>query len=116
MKVNNLTFNLLTFFFSLPPYFQRVNQCFRNACHTSNIPGCLTFIDCGHSHNGHNKPGLSSNQWNNHIDAIACWNSSSGGSFAYGIYANAVPLTTQTDMVIKYIYALFWGLQVCTSF
>ncbi|KAL2967794.1 hypothetical protein AAZX31_16G194300 [Glycine max] len=90
---------------------QRVNQCFRNACHTSNIPGCLTFIDCGHSHNGHNQPGLSSNQWNNHIDAIACWNSSSGGSFAYGIYANAVPLTTQTDMVIKYIYALFWGLQ-----
>ncbi|RZB62116.1 putative cyclic nucleotide-gated ion channel 20, chloroplastic isoform D [Glycine soja] len=64
-----------------------------------------------YSHNGHNQPGLSSNQWNNHIDAIACWNSSSGGSFAYGIYANAVPLTTQTDMVIKYIYALFWGLQ-----
>ncbi|KAG4952697.1 hypothetical protein JHK82_045593 [Glycine max] len=93
------------------PLPQRVNQCFRNACHTSNIPGCLTFIDCGHSHNGHNQPGLSSNQWNNHIDAIACWNSSSGGSFAYGIYANAVPLTTQTDMVIKYIYALFWGLQ-----
>ncbi|KAL9324369.1 hypothetical protein ACSQ67_009226 [Phaseolus vulgaris] len=77
----------------------------------SNIPGCLAFIDCGHSHVGDNQLGLSSNQWNNHADAIACWNSSSSGSFAYGIYNNAVPLTTQTNMVTKYIYALFWGLQ-----
>ncbi|XP_027924312.1 probable cyclic nucleotide-gated ion channel 20, chloroplastic isoform X1 [Vigna unguiculata] len=90
---------------------QRVNQCFRNACQSSNIPGCLAFIDCGHSHVGENQLGLSSNQWNNNADAIACWNSSSTGSFAYGIYNNAVPLTTQTDIVTKYIYALFWGLQ-----
>ncbi|RDY01515.1 putative cyclic nucleotide-gated ion channel 20, chloroplastic, partial [Mucuna pruriens] len=89
---------------------QRVNQCFRNACHNSNIPGCLALIDCGYGHNGHNHHGLSSILWNNNTDAIACWSSSSGGSFAYGIYANAVPLTTQTDMVDKYVYALFWGL------
>ncbi|CAJ1952235.1 unnamed protein product [Sphenostylis stenocarpa] len=90
---------------------QRVNQCFRNACHSSNIPGCLTFIDCGHRHVVLNEQSLSSDQWNNYPDAIACWNSSSGGSFTYGLYANAVPLTTQIDIVTKYIYALFWGLQ-----
>ncbi|XP_047171193.1 probable cyclic nucleotide-gated ion channel 20, chloroplastic, partial [Vigna umbellata] len=90
---------------------QRVNQCFRNACQSSHIPGCLAFIDCGHSHVGDNRLGLSSNQWNNNADAIACWNSSSSGSFSYGIYNNAVPLTTQADIVTKYIYALFWGLQ-----
>ncbi|MED6108453.1 putative cyclic nucleotide-gated ion channel 20, chloroplastic [Stylosanthes scabra] len=27
---------------------QRVNQCLRDACHNSNIPGCMAFIDCGH--------------------------------------------------------------------
>ncbi|KAG2385054.1 cyclic nucleotide-gated ion channel 20 [Vigna angularis] len=93
------------------PLPQRVNQCFRNACQSSHIPGCLAFIDCGHSHVGDNRLGLSSNQWNNNADAIACWNSSSSGSFSYGIYNNAVPLTTQADIVTKYIYALFWGLQ-----
>ncbi|KAK7314723.1 hypothetical protein VNO77_33250 [Canavalia gladiata] len=60
---------------------------------------------------GHNQHGLSSEQWNNNTDAIACWNSSSGGSFVYGIYTNAVPLTSKRDMVSKYVYALFWGLQ-----
>ncbi|XP_061355809.1 probable cyclic nucleotide-gated ion channel 20, chloroplastic [Gastrolobium bilobum] len=94
---------------------QRVNQCLRNACHSSTIPGCLNLIDCGHGYHGNNQPGLTSEQWNNNTDAIACWNYPSNGTFVYGIYANAVPLTIRTDMVAKYVYSLFWGfLQIST--
>ncbi|MED6208910.1 hypothetical protein PIB30_049616 [Stylosanthes scabra] len=91
---------------------QRVNQCLRNACHTSKIRGCMTFIDCGHGHDGIFQLDQTSNQWNNNADANACLNPPSNGSgFAYGIYQNAVPLTTETNVINKYIYSLFWGFQ-----
>ncbi|XP_057446741.1 probable cyclic nucleotide-gated ion channel 20, chloroplastic isoform X2 [Lotus japonicus] len=90
---------------------QRVNQCFRNACHSSSVPGCLRFIDCGIDHDRNYLQGPKSEQWNNNTDAIACWGSPSTGSFDYGIYGNAVPLTTKTDMVTKYVFSLFWGFQ-----
>ncbi|MED6157519.1 hypothetical protein PIB30_023905 [Stylosanthes scabra] len=91
---------------------QRVNQCLRNACHNSKIPGCMAFIDCGHGHDGIFQLDQTSNQWNNNADANACLSPPSNGSgFAYGIYQNAVPLTTETNVINKYIYALFWGFQ-----
>ncbi|XP_058779428.1 probable cyclic nucleotide-gated ion channel 20, chloroplastic isoform X2 [Vicia villosa] len=40
----------------------------------------------------------------------ACVNATSG-VFSYGIYANAVPLTIETNVINKYVYALFWGFQ-----
>ncbi|KAK7314722.1 hypothetical protein VNO77_33249 [Canavalia gladiata] len=89
---------------------QRVNQCLRDACHSSNIPGCMKFIDCGHGLNGNNHPGRTSDQWINNTDAIACLNPSPDG-FPYGIYENAVPLTIETNVVNKYVYSLFWGFQ-----
>ncbi|XP_017439924.1 probable cyclic nucleotide-gated ion channel 20, chloroplastic isoform X2 [Vigna angularis] len=85
------------------PLPQRVNQCLRNACHNSNIPGCMKFIDCGRGH-----PNLTSNPWINNTDAVACMDSS---GFTYGIYQSAVPLTIETNVVKKYVYSLFWGFQ-----
>ncbi|TKY44883.1 cyclic nucleotide-gated ion channel 20 [Spatholobus suberectus] len=99
-----------TFSFSSSSLFQRVNQCLRNACHSSNIPGCMKFIDCGRGH-GSNQPDLTSDQWINNSDAVACLDSSSN-SFPYGIYVNAVPLTIETNVVNKYVYSLFWGFLV----
>ncbi|KAJ1410152.1 RmlC-like jelly roll fold [Sesbania bispinosa] len=90
---------------------QRVNQCLRDACHKSNITGCMKFIDCGHDLNGNNQPDLRSSQWNNNIDAMNCLNPPSEGGFPYGIYDAAVPLTTETNMANKYVYSLFWGFQ-----
>nr|KYP39016.1 hypothetical protein KK1_039689 [Cajanus cajan] len=87
---------------------QRVNQCLRNACHSSNITGCMKFIDCGRGL-GNNQPSLSY-QWMNNSDAVACLDSSSDG-FSYGIYGSAVPLTIETNLVNKYVYSLFWGFQ-----
>ncbi|XP_061355807.1 probable cyclic nucleotide-gated ion channel 20, chloroplastic isoform X2 [Gastrolobium bilobum] len=83
---------------------QRVNQCLRDACHKSNIDGCIALIDCGHA-----SPQTSA-LWINNTDAIACLDSGSS-SFSYGIYASAVELTTETKVVNKYVFALFWGFQ-----
>jgi cyclic nucleotide gated channel len=50
----------------------------------------------------------------NNSDAIACLDPSLDG-FRYGIYVTAVPLTFETNMVKKYVYSHFWGLQVSIS-
>ncbi|KAL2578234.1 hypothetical protein GLYMA_16G218000v4 [Glycine max] len=86
---------------------QRVNQCLRNACRDSNITGCSAFIDCGY---GADDVSGRAEVWNNNVNATACLNSSSD-AFKYGIYVNAVPLTIETRVVHKYVFALFWGFQ-----
>ncbi|KAG4952695.1 hypothetical protein JHK85_046562 [Glycine max] len=86
---------------------QRVNQCLRNACRDSNITGCSAFIDCGY---GPDNVSGRAEVWNNNVNATACLNSSSD-AFKYGIYVNAVPLTIETRVVHKYVFALFWGFQ-----
>ncbi|CAJ1952239.1 unnamed protein product [Sphenostylis stenocarpa] len=83
---------------------QRVNQCLRNACRDSSIRGCSTFIDCGRA------SGRKSDLWSENVNATACMNATSG-AFAYGIYVNAVQLTIETNVVEKYVFALFWGFQ-----
>ncbi|MED6157516.1 putative cyclic nucleotide-gated ion channel 20, chloroplastic [Stylosanthes scabra] len=84
---------------------QRVNQCFRNACSNSTISTrtCMNYIDCGLSTN---TPAV----WHTNENATNCLNPASG-VFEYGIYANAVQLTTETSVVKKYVYSLFWGFQ-----
>ncbi|KAL1318212.1 hypothetical protein HN51_070490 [Arachis hypogaea] len=96
---------------------QRVNQCLRDACHNSDIDECMKVIDCGHGRTLDDQSGKTSAGWINNVEAIACLNPSSKASngFSYGIYANAVPLTTETDLVNKYLYALFWGFQQISS-
>ncbi|RDY01516.1 putative cyclic nucleotide-gated ion channel 20, chloroplastic, partial [Mucuna pruriens] len=90
---------------------QRVNQCLRDACGNSHIDRCMTVIDCGrHDHFRNHQSDQTSALWKNNADAIACLNPSSIG-FQYGIYVNAVRLTTETSMVNKYVYSLFWGFQ-----
>ncbi|BAU02617.1 hypothetical protein LR48_Vigan10g044800 [Vigna angularis] len=90
---------------------QRVNQCLRDVCGKSRIDRCTTIIDCGRrGYIRNNYSDQASALWNNNTDAIACLNSSPGG-FQYGIYVNVVPLTTETSLINKYIYSLFWGFQ-----
>ncbi|EPS69237.1 hypothetical protein M569_05530, partial [Genlisea aurea] len=89
---------------------QRVNQCLRDACHNSTISRCMKFLDCGHGNDlsaFENDPTWS--QWLNNTDAIACFGQ--GGSFSYGIYQNGVLLTTESSVVTRYVYSLFWGFQ-----
>ncbi|WJX71911.1 hypothetical protein P8452_55851 [Trifolium repens] len=81
---------------------QRVNQCLRNACKRTFLPDCMGLIDC-------NAKGTSTN-WTNDEGAKACLSTTSG-TFPYGIYEKAVPLTIETDLLNKYVYALFWGFQ-----
>lgn len=50
--------------------------------------------------------------WSDDKGADACLNSTSG-AINYGIYANAVQLTIETTVAKKYMYAVFWGFQVC---
>ncbi|XP_024641834.1 probable cyclic nucleotide-gated ion channel 20, chloroplastic isoform X1 [Medicago truncatula] len=84
---------------------QRVNQCLRDACHHSNLLGCSYLIDCD------SKAGnISATLWSKDKGADACLNATSG-AFSYGIYANAIPLTIETKVINKYVYALFWGFQ-----
>jgi hypothetical protein len=89
---------------------QRVNQCLRDACHKSGIQPCVDFIDCGH---GDDFKAFSSNPnwtiWKNNETASACLTSD---GFPYGIYIQAVNLTTERSIITRYTYSLFWGFQV----
>lgn len=70
----------------------------------------MKFIDCGHGNDfGDFENDPTWDQWKNNSDATACFGQS---SFAYGIYQNAVDLTTHQNVVTRYVYSLFWGFQV----
>ncbi|CAI9767400.1 unnamed protein product [Fraxinus pennsylvanica] len=87
---------------------QRVNQCLRDACRSSNIPGCREFIDCGRGHELNDYNNSTREQWKSNINATACfWED----SFPYGIYTHAVNLTTKQSATTRYVYSLFWGFQ-----
>lgn len=94
---------------------QRVNQCLRDACHyTSFRDECMEFIDCG-SGNANEEYGSHLNwaNWTQNPNASNCFQT--GGppnGFDYGIYTKAVNLTGK-NIIIRYIYSLFWGFQVC---
>ncbi|XP_062030309.1 probable cyclic nucleotide-gated ion channel 20, chloroplastic [Rosa rugosa] len=117
----NFIINLLTFVLSGHVVgscwylfgLQRVNQCFRDACHkthNSTINECMRFIDCGHGRDseGSNGDEQLRNTWKNNENATACFNKT---GFDYGIYAQAVGLTTENSIITRYVYALFWGFQ-----
>ncbi|KAL0356399.1 UNVERIFIED_CONTAM: putative cyclic nucleotide-gated ion channel 20, chloroplastic [Sesamum radiatum] len=113
----NFVINLLTFVLASHVVgscwylfgLQRVNQCLRDACHGSNITRCMEFIDCGHGNDfGEFENDPTWDQWKNNNDAIACFGQN---GFAYGIYQNAVDLTTHQNVITRYVYSLFWGFQ-----
>ncbi|KAF3652922.1 putative cyclic nucleotide-gated ion channel 20, chloroplastic [Capsicum annuum] len=113
----NFFINLLTFVLSSHVVgscwylfgLQRVNQCLRDACRGSKIARCVEFIDCGHG-NDYTKFRWDPtwDQWKNNSDAVACF---TNGGFDYGIYEQAVNLTTERSVVTRYVYSLFWGFQ-----
>ncbi|KAF5934325.1 hypothetical protein HYC85_030496 [Camellia sinensis] len=112
----NFVMNLLTFVLSGHVVgsswyllgLQRVNQCLRNACRDSGMKSCTKFIDCGHGNNiGSFKSDATWTNWTNNDNATACFN----GGFSYGIYVQAVNLTTEQSIITRYIYSFFWGFQ-----
>ncbi|PHT53492.1 putative cyclic nucleotide-gated ion channel 19 [Capsicum baccatum] len=113
----NFFINLLTFVLSSHVVgscwylfgLQRVNQCLRDACRGSKIARCVEFIDCGHG-NDYTKFRWDPtwDQWKNNSDAVACF---TNDGFDYGIYEQAVNLTTERSVVTRYVYSLFWGFQ-----
>ncbi|KAK9118016.1 hypothetical protein Scep_016109 [Stephania cephalantha] len=91
---------------------QRVNQCLRKACTKSKINYCKDFIDCGTDDDDMKKKfGINQfwNQWTNNTMATDCFKKD--GDFKYGIYGEAVELTTISSVITRYIYSLFWGFQ-----
>jgi len=84
---------------------QRVNQCLRDACSASTIPYCDSFIDCGRGIGS----GLYRQQWFNDLGAEACFNTGNNATFQYGIYEQAVLLTTEDSAVKRYIYIHYFG-------
>ncbi|URE45135.1 cNMP [Musa troglodytarum] len=86
---------------------QRVNQCLQDICSARQINfNCSTLIDCGR---GHVIGNQTRQQWVGDNDSSACFNTD--GDFDYGIYQKAVLLTTESSVVKRYIYSLFWGFQ-----
>ncbi|CBI35308.3 hypothetical protein VitviT2T_026811 [Vitis vinifera] len=113
----NFVINLLTFVLSGHVVgscwylfgLQRVNQCLRDACHDSKIDKCMDFIDCGHGDKiGDFMPLPGWPLWKSNENASACF---SDDGFPYGIYTQAVNLTTKHSIVTRYTYSLFWGFQ-----
>ncbi|XP_052183647.1 probable cyclic nucleotide-gated ion channel 20, chloroplastic isoform X3 [Diospyros lotus] len=110
----NFVINLLTFVLSGHVVgscwylfgLQRVNQCLRVACHDSHMDMCKKFIDCGHGRNFSSDESW--HEWRNNENATDCF---SEGGFSYGIYQQAVNLTTENSIMTRYIYSLFWGFQ-----
>lgn len=88
-------------------FFQRVNQCLQDACTSSQFSNCRTLIDCGTD----DAAGRVDGTWVNHSNSTSCFDTDNG-NFRYGIYEQAVLLTTRPSVVQRYIYALFWGFQV----
>ncbi|XP_074587660.1 putative cyclic nucleotide-gated ion channel 20, chloroplastic [Curcuma longa] len=85
---------------------QRVNQCLQDACTLSQFSNCRTLIDCGTD----DAAGRVDGTWVNHSNSTSCFDTDNG-NFRYGIYEQAVLLTTRPSVVQRYIYALFWGFQ-----
>ncbi|KAK1287698.1 hypothetical protein QJS10_CPB19g01623 [Acorus calamus] len=88
---------------------QRVNQCLRNACAVSNVVDCKRLIDCGRGEKK-GSPSLSLMLWQTEQNSTKCFDTSSD-FFKYGIYQQVVLLSTEQNVVTRYIYSLFWGFQ-----
>ncbi|CAH8362630.1 unnamed protein product [Eruca vesicaria subsp. sativa] len=81
---------------------QRVNQCLRDACDYSDS-ACKQLIDCGRDHEAEVLDA-----WKGNVSASACFEE---GGFQYGVYWKAVNLTHDPNVLTRYTYSLFWGLQ-----
>lgn len=92
--------------------FQRVNQCLQDVCSESHFSNCKILLDCGRGNNS--DATIQSGERQNWLDdntSALCFDPSAD-IFQYGIYQQAVLLTTKSSVVKRYIYSLFWGFQV----
>ncbi|CAM8995848.1 unnamed protein product [Rhodiola kirilowii] len=85
---------------------QSVNQCLREACRVTGMSECKEIIDCGHGYVNPTAPGRQ--EWAQSSEAAYCFQP---GGFEYGIYVQAVNLTTRHSFITRYVYSLFWGFQ-----
>lgn len=113
----NFVINLLTFMlaghvvgsFWYLLGLQGVNRCFREACTNTGNESCLEYIDCGHGNEaGSQIQDPQRDSWKNNENATACF---AKEGFNYGIYLQAVNLTTENNIITRYTYSLFWGFQ-----
>lgn len=89
---------------------QGVNRCFRRACNDTGTTSCLEYIDCGHGYEDESQNELPLRKaWKENPNATACF---AKEGFDYGIYLQAVNLTTENSIITRYTYSLFWGFQV----
>ncbi|XP_074338802.1 putative cyclic nucleotide-gated ion channel 20, chloroplastic [Apium graveolens] len=86
---------------------KRLNHCLRNVCSQF---WCFKYLYCGQENgNGRYKDDPASRKkWKDNTNATACFGP---GNFNYGIYVQAVSLTTGSNLPMRYIYSLFWGFQ-----
>ncbi|KAL9224819.1 hypothetical protein vseg_000819 [Gypsophila vaccaria] len=91
---------------------QRVNQCLRDACHSSGIPSCMQFIDCGYWDADKYNSTPRWRDWTSNENASKCFLTDGANlSFDYGIYLKSVNLVIRHGFMTRYIYSLFWGFQ-----
>lgn len=91
---------------------QRVNQCLQDACSLTNIEYCKEFIDCGTGGDSDRFERTKHwQEWRNDINSTNCFETGDNAIFEYGIYQQAVILTTKPSIITRYIYSLFWGFQ-----
>ncbi|KAI4352048.1 hypothetical protein L6164_006334 [Bauhinia variegata] len=83
---------------------QRINACLQAACYKAQVPFCAKLIDCDLA----GKDLVSKYYWRNNTGASACLTED---GFHYGIYDKAVNLTTEPDLIIRYVFSFFWGFQ-----
>lgn len=97
--------------FPLMDFLQRVNQCLRDACKELKEMSCKKYIDCGYD-GKIDKYKFDSDwkNWTNNAKTADCF--VKDGPFQYGIYEQAVLVSTKHSIVTRYIYSLFWGFQV----
>lgn len=96
--------------FPLMDFLQRVNQCLRDACKKLKDISCKQYIDCGHGQIDEYMSKSDWKNWTSNSKAVECFHKD--GPFPYGIYEQAVLLSTKHSIVTRYIYSLFWGFQV----
>ncbi|XP_022137219.1 probable cyclic nucleotide-gated ion channel 20, chloroplastic [Momordica charantia] len=112
----NFVINLLTFMlaghivgsFWYLLGLQGVNRCFRDACNKTGSRDCLQYIDCGHGDEAWSPDHEPRRKWGENGNAKACF---AKEDFDYGIYLQAVNLTTKNSIITRYTYSLFWGFQ-----
>ncbi|WOH16043.1 hypothetical protein DCAR_0935592 [Daucus carota subsp. sativus] len=85
----------------------RVKKCLRNACGAF---WCYKYIYRGQGNDNQRfrYDPISWKRWENNNNASACFGA---GYFNYGIYSQAVNLTTESSGPMRYVYSLFWGFQ-----